>query len=364
MPIQIPNLDDRNYDDLVKEVISLIPRYAPTWTNYNPSDPGITLIELLAYFTEMHIYRLDRVGRENKINFLRLLLGFTDEIDSELEDCSIEDIEQRIRQAVLGLRQPQRAVTSEDYEFLARQAVLSVCGEEHYDCRVHCIVGKKLVDSGNDRDVDCPGHISLIVVVDSHKIPVTYEDLLQKVQEYLEPKRLLTTRLHIIQPCYVCVAMSVSIQPRFDASWEGVQNSAQDKLNQFFNPVAGGGLDKKGWPFGRSLYLSEVYDVLEDVSGVDYIDTVSIHRLSLMEDDLSKDQAIIGVQIGISSTVGVDTLLGSKFSDFERIIPDNHGKIAGIKLKPYELINIRVRKEDVKRTGGIDVSNNTMTGES
>lgn len=354
MPIQLPNLDDRNYNDLVTEAISLIPRYAPSWTNYNASDSGITLIELLAYFTEMLIYRLDRIGRENKINFLRLLLGSDGVVDSELKDRSLEDIEQRIQQAVLGLKQPQRAATCDDYEYLARQAVLRVCGE-HHDFRVRCVEGKNLEASGIARDVDCPGHISLIVVADRDKIPVNYAQLLREVHNDLEPKRLLTTRLHIIRPCYVWLALSVSIQPRFDVSWESVKQSVQDKLSQSFNPVAGGGPNKMGWPFGRNLYLSEIYDFLEHVPGVDYIDTVMVQRLSLMEDDLYSDQAIIGVQIGVSSTVGVDTQLGSKFSDSERLIPDGTGKIAGIMLKPYELLKIVVR--EVVKSG-------TLAGES
>ena len=75
MPIQLPNLDDRTYDDLVAEGLHLIPTYAPEWTNYNPSDPGITLIELFAYITELLIYRLDRVTDENKLAFLKLING-------------------------------------------------------------------------------------------------------------------------------------------------------------------------------------------------------------------------------------------------------------------------------------------------
>src|SRR5690349_4133941 len=53
MPLPLPNLDDRSYTDLVEEARRLIPTYAPEWTNHNPSDPGIMLIELFAYLTEM-----------------------------------------------------------------------------------------------------------------------------------------------------------------------------------------------------------------------------------------------------------------------------------------------------------------------
>jgi predicted phage baseplate assembly protein len=67
------DLDDRDYEDLVKECILRIPRYCPEWTNYNPSDPGITLIELFAWLTDQMLSRFNQVPRRNYITFLELL---------------------------------------------------------------------------------------------------------------------------------------------------------------------------------------------------------------------------------------------------------------------------------------------------
>ena len=75
MPLPLPNLDNRTYADLVDEARALIPSLYPDWTNHNPSDPGITLVELLAWLTEMVIYRVDRVPDANKEVFLKLLNG-------------------------------------------------------------------------------------------------------------------------------------------------------------------------------------------------------------------------------------------------------------------------------------------------
>src|ERR1700749_3107717 len=68
-----PKLDDRNFRDIVEEAISMIPRYSPEWTNHNPSDPGITLIELAAWMTDLLIYRLNQVPDKNYVAFLNLL---------------------------------------------------------------------------------------------------------------------------------------------------------------------------------------------------------------------------------------------------------------------------------------------------
>jgi hypothetical protein len=71
--IPSPKLDDRAFDDIVAEAIRLIPRYCPEWTNHNPSDPGITLIELAAWMSDIILYRLNRVPEKNYIAFLNLL---------------------------------------------------------------------------------------------------------------------------------------------------------------------------------------------------------------------------------------------------------------------------------------------------
>lgn len=73
MPLPVLKLDDLGFDQLVADATALIPLYDPEWTNYNPSDPGITLVELFAYFTEMVLYRLDQVTDESKQQFLKLL---------------------------------------------------------------------------------------------------------------------------------------------------------------------------------------------------------------------------------------------------------------------------------------------------
>jgi len=73
VPLPIPDLDDRSFDQLVKEAIRRIPVYAPEWTDHNVHDPGITLIELFAWLTEMQLYSLDRIGDRHYLKYLKLL---------------------------------------------------------------------------------------------------------------------------------------------------------------------------------------------------------------------------------------------------------------------------------------------------
>ena len=67
------NLDDRTFDELVQECILRIPRYCPEWTNYNPGDPGITLVEMFAWLTDQMLSRFNQVPRRYYVTFLEML---------------------------------------------------------------------------------------------------------------------------------------------------------------------------------------------------------------------------------------------------------------------------------------------------
>ncbi len=66
-------LDDRNFQELVNEARLRIHRSCPEWTEHNVSDPGITLIELFAWMTEMLSYRVNRIPDKLHIALLELL---------------------------------------------------------------------------------------------------------------------------------------------------------------------------------------------------------------------------------------------------------------------------------------------------
>lgn len=73
MPLQIPNLDDRRYQDLLDEALARIPVHTPEWTNFNDSDPGVTLVQLFAFMTENLLYRSNQIPERNRLKFLSLL---------------------------------------------------------------------------------------------------------------------------------------------------------------------------------------------------------------------------------------------------------------------------------------------------
>ena len=272
MPLSLPNLDDRRYADLVEEARALIPSYAPEWTNHNPSDPGITLVELFAYLTEMLVYRTNRVTDDNKRAFLKLISGKDAKTDGS------RTLGDEIRDVVLELRRTVRAVTAEDYERLAVEA--------------HKGKGAARARALPLRDLTAPdpfkqmsqGHVSVVVVTAPG---ADAAEVLAAVGRDLERRKLLTTRLHVVEPRYVKLTVRATLQLKPgaldknaageppDKQPKGVTELAVAALKEFFDPLRGGP-ERRGWPFGRSIYVSEVYALLDGLPGVDYVSSLAL----------------------------------------------------------------------------------------
>src|SRR5580704_3269494 len=72
MPLPVPNLDDRTFQNLVDDAKRLVQQRCPTWTDHNVSDPGVTLLEAVASMVDQLLYRLNRVPEHHYLKFLEL----------------------------------------------------------------------------------------------------------------------------------------------------------------------------------------------------------------------------------------------------------------------------------------------------
>ncbi len=263
MPLAIPDLDDVAWNELVAEGRSLIPAFAPAWTNHNESDPGITLIELFAYISDLLVYRTNLVSDLHIRRFLQLLHGSS----SKSSGAPLHD---DIRATVLGLSRIERAVTPGDYEalVLASNQKLRLSTKEQVS-RVKCIPRRDLTNPAPAAQTeDVPGHVSVVVV--PNRRASASSELLRAVGTALEPARLLTTRIHVVSARYLVFSVRVKLVVRPGAQREAVQAEAIASLEKFFDPWQGG-IDHKGWPFGRSIYVSEIYQLLDTVTDVDFV---------------------------------------------------------------------------------------------
>ena len=299
MPLELPNLDDRTYDDLVAEALSLIPTYAPEWTNHNLSDPRIMLIELFAYLTEMQLYRQNRITDANTRSFLKLLRGSKPELSEKDLGLVAKDLQEDLQETISKLRKRDRAVSREDYEILTKEADERVV-------RAYCLPRRDLrMNFYTER----AGHVGLIVIPKGG-LEAELPEIIAKVEDYLEPRRLLTTRLHVVGPQYLQIHIELTVVPLPDVLETDLKEKVREALKNFFDP-SGDGKDRKGWAFGRSVFVSEIYELVDQIPGVDSVSKVDLIRT---EPNVPNRR--------------IETDVGS-------------GILVGLELKPYELVDIK-----------------------
>lgn len=278
MPLPLPNLDDRSYADLLDEARALITAVDPAWTDHNPSDPGIALVELLAWLTEQLIYRVDQLPPASELAFLRLLNGDAWQPPAPLNQ---ERLARARRETLLALRERSRAATLADYEQLAtgiwpQTAEARALGVQRL--RARAVPRRNLAVPGG-ANVEAPAHISLIVVPELETPaagpPTPGEPLCKALWRFFDKRRMVTTRHHVVGPAYAPLRAEILIARRADARDEQVRSAVNERLGRFLDPLRGGA-DGKGWPFGQSIYLSDLYALVEAVPGVEYIPEISL----------------------------------------------------------------------------------------
>jgi predicted phage baseplate assembly protein len=175
---------------------------------------------------------------------------------------SVDDALDRLR-ADLGRR--YRAVTAADYESVALDTPGVRFGRAHAWVEGRPAVG------------DCAGGREVRVVVVPYGTRVRPEPsagVLEAVRRHLCEHRLLTDRVRVDPPSYVGVGVDVEVGVRADVSPTDREEVVEAALDAFLDPLDG--FEGTGWPFGRPVYPSELYEVVEAVEGVDCVVDISV----------------------------------------------------------------------------------------
>jgi hypothetical protein len=201
--------------------------------------------------------------------------------------CDLETVDEVKLRGPHMIKSRNRAVTAEDFEWLSVQASNSVA-------RVKAL-------SSHTRE----GEVTVVVVprvpkgaggrIDLREKPVPSSELLSRVRRFLDERRLLTTVVRVVKPRYAELAVEVRIVRAPSGSSDRIKRQIDEMLRRFLHPLVGS-RSGKGWPFGRSVYKADLYHVVEEIEGVDFVDAVKIvdveKRREVDQLRLSADQLV------------------------------------------------------------------------
>jgi hypothetical protein len=163
-----------------------------------------------------------------------------------------------------------RAVTLEDYERLA----MSVPGLP---------VARAKAIPNFDPDYPCiqkPGFITVVVVPefwDERPFVAPGARFIEVAQAYFDQRRLITNEVQVIGPTYVKISVKCTVFVKYKRSPDEVEKNINKALRRFLIPLERKPVEPNtnaappAWRFGRPVYPSEIYELIDNIDGVDYL---------------------------------------------------------------------------------------------
>ena len=183
-----------------------------------------------------------------------------------------ESLESARARAAFEFRTRYRAVTADDYEFLAVDASPRIA-------RAHCPAP----------DPGVPIQVFLIPSVEPADRRMTLaeltpsEDALAEVAAYLDERRLIGTNVQLLPTPLFGLTVVVNVEAAVSAELARVEHDVARALYCFLNPLIGGtvGSDGSGWPHGRGLNQGELFGVVLGVRGVEQVKILRVYEADL-----------------------------------------------------------------------------------
>ncbi len=178
----------------------------------------------------------------------------------------LESITDVVRRAPHFLKSNDRAITREDFEWLAMEASQEVS-------RAKCIP---------EKEENCIKKI-IVVIAPDYEDGCLYPEtgLLDLVETHLKAKAFAGIReiIEVAGPGYQKINVQVEIKVKEASLSETaiIIDTIKWRLAEYFSPIKGGP-DGNGWKFGQMIHRSETAAIIGGVAGVDSISSLIITK--------------------------------------------------------------------------------------
>jgi predicted phage baseplate assembly protein len=173
--------------------------------------------------------------------------------------------------AALEIRTRHRAVTAQDYEFLATDA------------------SPRVARAVRVQDGEPGVTLGLVPHIDPANRRLTIDELtpdaalLEVVTEHLSARKVAGCPVRLTPARFRGVSVVVNLEASARADAEEIERRVAASLYSYLNPLIGGSASGSGtgWEFGRPLNQGELYSIVHAVTGVESVRILRVYELDL-----------------------------------------------------------------------------------
>jgi hypothetical protein len=213
------------------------------------------------------------------------------------------------RRIPLYLRHRERLVTWQDFQDIARETPGVDVGRAEV---------LPLFLPGNPPRGDAPGVVTVLVIPESDPVrpfwPTPDRQFLQRVCDYLDPRRLVTTEVYVRGPEYLPVYVSAGVRVKAGYFADVIRALVSDTLKVYLSALPPGGPDGAGWPLSKRLLRKDLEATVTRIAGVEFVESL---ELGVGSPAAIEDFALTGLQLpyiaGLNVTEGQAEPLATVF---------------------------------------------------
>ena len=330
MTFELPNLDVMQAQQVLEQLKRCIPGYSPGWTDYNPSDPGITLLQMLVWICEGTAFTANAVPLETYRNMLRSVVGlssavalpgsqaqdystvfpYADYADNNSQDPAYEALKESLVDVEMGVklgysalqeavvtyrRAPFLAITRSDLSALAAELsafIDALAGQQGIATSLH-VARLCLQQRGDVTDLflvnDAPytysspaddGNgtfaVSLTSPLDDNQAALEVA-LLDNVRQYLAARTLLGGAISITPAHLVYVEVQCQVRCFACERAGEVAGGVLLALEQALQPIRLDG--GREWAYGAAIDAATLMPLIASAPGVDRVEALTVQTL-------------------------------------------------------------------------------------
>jgi hypothetical protein len=237
---------------------------------------------------------------------VRHLLNFTAPTDVSLRIIGNADAEgganffptrRRFEDGLARFRAPYRLVAERDFEVAVLEefnAFQSLAGSAEEILRASIVLNRRPqpLTAGGETLAVAPGNVTLVLLSGAAFDETQFQDetvsaaakqalitvsdpLWQRLRRFLDPRRLITTRLNRYTPRLRPATITATVVVRGDRNVTDMRAALRRRIYGFLSLLSGD-VDGRGWRLGRRVYRSQLFRLLEDVDGVDHVAALTL----------------------------------------------------------------------------------------
>lgn len=202
-------------------------------------------------------------------------VGGVSNVEPAAGGCDPETMEAAVRRGPRLLKHRGRAVSLEDFEWLAREAYPNIA-------KVKCMANR------NARMEPTPAAITLVVLPKEGRAGLpAFGEIAKKVESYVLERASSVVawpeRIRVVPPVFLEISIAAVIAVESFEDVLPVELAALQRLEKFLDPLTGN-FDGQGWEIGQTIHPSVFYALLKTIREIAFVEKLYMSVFKLEDD--------------------------------------------------------------------------------